>query len=221
MKMIWYGHSSFMLTSEQGTRVLIDPYGKFLGYRMPKPIETDAVIVTHNHKDHNQIQVASGSYVLINEPEPRTVRDVAVRGVRTFHDKHNGAKRGGNLCFVIEMDGIVVCHAGDLGHLLTEEQLASLGAIDVLIVPIGGRMTLNGTEAAQVVRQLNPAIAIPMHYGTKALGLLGRIVFEKSAPFIQALGRPLTADVRTLALSKRELPDKPQTLTFQYVQQYA
>ncbi|QHW29882.1 MBL fold metallo-hydrolase [Paenibacillus rhizovicinus] len=221
MKMIWYGHSSFLLTSENGTRVLIDPYGKFLGYRMPKAIEADLVVVTHNHKDHNQIKVASGNYKLIDQPEAQTIKDVSIRGVRTFHDKHNGAKRGGNICFLIEMDGVVVCHAGDLGHLLTEEQVAEIGHVDVLIVPVGGRMTLNGAEAAQVVRQLKPSVAIPMHYSTKALGLLGKVIFQNAEPFIQATGQPLTSDVQTFTWRKNEGAEQPRTLTFQYAQQYA
>jgi L-ascorbate metabolism protein UlaG (beta-lactamase superfamily) len=221
MRMIWYGHSSFLLTSENGTRVLFDPYRKFLGYRMPASIDTDLVVVTHDHRDHNQIQVASGNYELVNQPPALSLRDVTIRGVRTFHDKVNGAKRGGNICFVIEMDGVSVCHAGDLGHLLTDEQIAEIGKIDVLIVPVGGRMTLNGAEAAQVVRQLQPEIAVPMHYGTKALGLLGRIVFETNEPFVKAAGRPVTAGLRTLELGKDTVPGQPRVVTFQYVQEYA
>ncbi|SFI48874.1 L-ascorbate metabolism protein UlaG, beta-lactamase superfamily [Paenibacillus sp. UNC496MF] len=204
MDMQWFGQSCFLLTSAQSTRVLIDPFRRFLGYRMPV-VEADLVAVTHDHRDHNQVKAASGDFKLVNGPEPATVKDVSIRGVRTFHDKHQGAKRGSNLVFVIELDGLVVCHCGDLGHLLTQEQAAAIGRVDVLIVPVGGKMTLGGAEAAQTVAQLKPAVAIPMHYRTKATGIVGRLLFEPAAPFVEATGLPAASGVRTLTLDSASL----------------
>ncbi|NBD23127.1 MBL fold metallo-hydrolase [Paenibacillus glycinis] len=216
MNIIWYGQSCFLLTSEQGTRVLIDPYRRFLGYRMPV-VEADLVLVTHDHRDHNQISAASGNYRLVREPEPITLRDVSVRGVRTYHDKQQGAKRGPNLVFVIEMDGLVFCHCGDLGHPLSAEQAASIGRVDVLAAPVGGKMTLNGAEAALVVGQLQPSVAIPMHYRTKATGIIGRILFETADAFIQAVGSPVDKDVRTLVLNRDDLAAKPRVVQLDYL----
>ncbi|REE78696.1 L-ascorbate metabolism protein UlaG (beta-lactamase superfamily) [Paenibacillus taihuensis] len=215
MQIKWYGHSSFLLTSDAGTRILIDPYYKFLGYRMPVPIESDIVVVTHNHGDHNKINAASGDYLLVNEPKEYSRGDVSISGFKTFHDKVNGKKRGPNIVFRFQIDGLTICHCGDLGHLLTEEQIKEIGKVDVLIVPVGGRMTLDGPEAVQVMRQLQATVAIPMHYSTKALGLLGRIIFAKVDKFINAAGTR-TTDVRTLSLSKENLPGYAGIVTMQY-----
>ncbi|WP_336785878.1 MBL fold metallo-hydrolase [Paenibacillus sp. MMO-177] len=215
MQIKWYGHSSFLLTSDAGTRILIDPYFKFLGYRMPVPVESDIVVVTHNHGDHNKVKAASGDYLLVNEPKAYSRGDVSISGFKTFHDKVNGKKRGPNIIFRFRMDGLTICHCGDLGHLLTEEQVNAIGKVDVLIVPVGGRATLDGTEAAQVMRQLQATVAIPMHYSTKALGILGRIIFAKVNKFLEAAGTR-TTDVKTLNVSKESLDQYAGIVTMQY-----
>jgi L-ascorbate metabolism protein UlaG (beta-lactamase superfamily) len=215
MRIKWFGHSTFLLTSEAGTRVLIDPYYKFLGYRMPVPVESDIVVVTHDHADHNKIEAASGDYLLVNEPTEYKRADVSISGFKTFHDKVNGKKRGSNIIFRFQMDGLTICHCGDLGHLLTEEQVKEIGKVDVLIVPVGGRMTLDGAEAAQVMRQLQATVAIPMHYSTKALGILGRIVFAKADKFMMAVGQR-TTEVDTLDVTKESLSQYAGVVTMQY-----
>lgn len=215
MQIKWYGHSSFLLTSDAGTRILIDPYFKFLGYRMPVPVESDVVVVTHNHGDHNKVNAASGDYLLVNEPKEYSRGDVSINGFKTFHDKVNGKKRGPNIIFRFRIDGLTICHCGDLGHLLTEEQVNAIGKVDVLIVPVGGRTTLDGTEAVQVMRQLQATVAIPMHYSTKALGILGRIIFAKVNKFLEAAGTR-TTDVKTLNVSKESLDQYAGVVTMQY-----
>lgn len=215
MEIKWYGHSSFLLTSDAGTRILIDPYYKFLGYRMPVPIESDIVVVTHNHGDHNKVKAASGDYLLVNESQEYSCGDVRISGFKTFHDKVNGKKRGPNIIFRFQMDGLTICHCGDLGHLLTEEQVHAIGKVDVLIVPVGGRMTLDGPEAVQVMRQLQATVAIPMHYRTKALGIIGKIMFAKADQFLAAAGTQ-TTDVKTLNVSQEILGQYAGIVTMQY-----
>ncbi|WP_040952781.1 MBL fold metallo-hydrolase [Gorillibacterium massiliense] len=213
MQIKWFGQSSFLLTSQKGTRVLIDPYDRFLGYRMPT-MEVDAVAVTHEHRDHNQIRVALGHYSLVNQPKEYTVSDVQIKGVKTFHDKENGAKRGENIVFVIQMDGLTICHCGDLGHLLTEAQLAGIGKVDVLLVPAGGRMVLGGEDAARVVKQLQPAVTVPMHYRTRALGLAG-LLFEKVDTFLAAVGQK-TAKAKVLEVTPENVRNFEGVITLQY-----
>ncbi|GLX66414.1 MBL fold metallo-hydrolase [Paenibacillus glycanilyticus] len=215
MKIKWYGQSAFLLTTDEGSRILIDPYGKLLGYRMPKGIESDIVIVSHNHKDHNQIQVASGEYMLVNQAKSYTKKDVSITGIPTFHDKVGGKKRGPNIVFVIRTGDLTICHCGDLGHLLTEEQIRQIGPVDILIVPAGGKMVLNGTEAAEVRKQLNPVITIPMHYRTKALGLPGKLLFDKVDSFITAANQP-AKEVKELEVTKERLSDYAGIVTFRY-----
>lgn len=215
MQIQWFGHASFLLTSDAGTRVLIDPYDKFVGYRMPVPIEADVVTVSHGHGDHNAVRAASGDYLLANEPKEYSRGDVAIRGFSTFHDKAGGKKRGPNIVFRFRMDGLTVCHCGDLGHVLSEEQAAAIGKVDVLMVPVGGRMAIGAADAVQVMHQLQATVTIPMHYATKALGILGRLVFEKADKFIEAAGAR-TTDVKTLSLSQDNIDQYAGVVTMQY-----
>lgn len=215
MNIKWFGQSAFLFTTQQGTVILIDPFGKrFLGYRMPQ-LRADIVVVTHNHRDHNQIQVAQGNYELVNQPEEYNIQEVEIKGIPTFHDNVGGAKRGNNIVYVFNVDDLRICHAGDLGHLLTEEQVNQIGKVDILMVPVGGRATLDGIGAAEVMRQLQPSIAIPMHYSTKALGLLGRLLFDTKDPFVKATGSTERV-LKELNISKENLKDYEGVVTLHY-----
>ncbi|KKI91899.1 beta-lactamase [Bacillus sp. SA1-12] len=213
MKIKWFGHSAFLLTSEAGTRVLIDPFYRFIHYRMPI-VETEIVAITHNHFDHNKIQAAAGDYLLVNEPKEYIRDDVRIRGIKTFHDKVNGEKRGPNILYRFQMDDLTICHCGDLGHVLSEEQLNEIGKLDILIIPVGGTFTLNAREAAQVVHQFEPRITIPMHYRTKALSVVG-FMFSKVDTFLQISGQRIT-EVITLEISKENVSDYAGVVTMQY-----
>ena len=215
MQIKWFGQSSFLLTSEAGVRILIDPFDRMIRYKMPKPIETEIVAVTHDHGDHNKIQVATGDYLLVNEPKEYHRDGVAIKGFKTYHDKVNGKKRGENIVYRFNVDGLTICHCGDLGHLLTKEQVKDIGNVDILMIPVGGRMTLNGEDGAKVVQQLKPAVTIPMHYRTKALSLLGMILFDKVDKFIEATGER-TTEVRILDINTVSLSHYSGVVTMQY-----
>jgi len=171
----WKGHSCFVFTSSEGVRVLTDPFSEGVGYALPE-VEVDVVTVTHEHYDHNNVGVAKGDPTILRGLAGNKVAkiDQEIKGVRfrtvpSFHDDAQGKKRGLNAIFVIEMDGIKIAHLGDLGHILTKDQVKSLGTIDILLIPVGGRVTIDGAQAQKVMAQLNPKIAIPMHYGTPDL----------------------------------------------------
>ncbi|OPA73386.1 MBL fold metallo-hydrolase [Paenibacillus selenitireducens] len=214
MKIKWFGQSCFLLTSSSGTRLLIDPYNRLLGYRMPL-IETDILAITHDHRDHNQIQAATGYDLLVNKPYVYTHNQVTIRGIPTYHDKVNGAKRGNNTVYVIQMDDLTICHCGDLGHLLSSDQVREIGHVDILMVPVGGTRTLDGREAAETIHQLQPAITIPMHYRTKALGLAGCFLFDKVDTFLQASGMNVS-EVHELHVTKEQLPTTAHVVVLHY-----
>jgi L-ascorbate metabolism protein UlaG (beta-lactamase superfamily) len=155
-----------------------------LGYKLPE-IEANIVSTSHNHSDHNNISAVKGNFTHFNELGTFAVNGIAIKGVATFHDKALGTKRGKNTVYNFSIDGINVGHCGDLGHVLTDTQINEIGTVDILLLPVGGRATINALDAVQVMKQLNPAIVIPMHYRTKALGLLG-FLFEKVDKFIAA-----------------------------------
>lgn len=186
MKIKWYGQSCFLIISENGTKIFTDPYKNMLGYKLPE-IKADIVSTSHNHGDHNNISAVKGSFTHINEPGVFTKNGIAIKGVETFHDKTSGSKRGKNVVYNFNIDEINICHLGDLGHILNSKQIEEIGKTDILLLPVGGGPTINALDAVQVIRQLNPTIIIPMHYRTKALGLLGYI-FETVDKFISVSG---------------------------------
>jgi L-ascorbate metabolism protein UlaG (beta-lactamase superfamily) len=192
MQLRWFGQSCFLLTSQAGTRVLMDPFGKGLGYPVPQ-VQADIVTTSHDHFDHNNVAAVKGNFYHIDTRGTYTHKDIGISGTLTCHDKVQGAMRGSNIVFNFSVDGLNVCHCGDLGHLLTPEQVIAIGKVDVLLLPVGGNFTINAAEALEVRNQLKPAITIPMHYRTRALGLMA-LMFAPVDKFLSVAG----ASVREL-----------------------
>lgn len=179
-KLRWYGQSFFVLETSAGTRVAFDPHA-IDNYGRPV-VAADLVCVSHQHNDHTQYEAVENharvkklegvkgtgfrtEWVRVDEK----FRDVSVRSVGLFHDREGGMKNGKNAVFVVEADGLKIVHLGDLGHELSGEQVRRIGPVDVLMIPVGGVYTLNGTEAKAVVAKLKPRLCVvPMHYGTDA-----------------------------------------------------
>ena len=166
MKIQYAGHSSFLLTFEDGTRVVTDPFGD-VGIPMPD-LSADAVTVSHAHYDHNNVSGVHAPIVLSREGE-FTVGGVHISAVGCFHDEVHGAKRGRSLAFRFEAEGISVLHCGDLGEPCSAETVQRLGRADVLLIPVGGNYTIDALEAKRYVDALQPAVAIPMHYKVRGL----------------------------------------------------
>ena len=150
-------------------------------------IEADIVSTSHDHSDHNNVGAVKGDFVHIKDPGVFSQEDIGVKGVQTFHDNVSGRKRGKNTVYNFRIDGLNICHCGDLGHLLSLEQINEIGKVDILLLPVGGGPTIGALDAVQVMKQLNPSVAIPMHYRTKAMGILG-FIFGKVDTFVAASG---------------------------------
>ncbi|HUL61688.1 MAG TPA: MBL fold metallo-hydrolase [Methanocella sp.] len=183
MKIKWLGHSCFLLKSDEGTRVVTDPFNAMVGYRLPD-VEADVVTTSHDHGDHNNVKAVKGPYTHLSAPGHYSVGDIDIRGIPSYHDDSGGSKRGKNVIFCFEIDGISVCHLGDLGHPLTPQQVAAIGPVDVLLVPVGGRFTIDGRGAAAVAGQLKPRISVPMHYRTRLL----QFYLDGPEKFLEAVG---------------------------------
>jgi len=163
MKIRYLGHSCFYLISDSNIRLITDPYSP-MGIKIPDNIEADIVISSHDHYDHNYFKGIKGHYEIIKDVKPIDIKGIKIRGLEVFHDNENGRKRGKNIIFIIDMDGIKICHMGDLGHKLGKSQLDYIGEIDVLLIPVGGFFTIGPEDAADIVREISPKIAIPMHF---------------------------------------------------------
>ena len=161
MEITWYGRACFRLKGKEATAIT-DPCPPATGFVAGKH-DVDLLTVSHAHPDHSYTRSITAGLTL-TRPGEYEFHDLLVTGVRTYHDGARGAERGENMIFAVEVDGVHVCHLGDLGHLLTEEQVAELGPIDVLLVPVGGTTTVTPAEATEVVSQLSPKLVIPMHF---------------------------------------------------------
>ncbi len=161
MKITWYGHSCFLVETGSGSAVL-DPYapGSVPGLKLPA-LEADLVLCSHEHSDHNYRQgvALSGKAAALR-----------VEKIKSFHDKMHGVLRGPNTIHVLEAEGLRLAHLGDLGHMLSEEQLAALGRVDILLIPVGGHFTIGPDTAAELAEKLQPAITVPMHYRGEGFG---------------------------------------------------
>ncbi len=171
MKIKFLGHASFLITSDSGTRIVTDPYvvGGPLTY---KPISetADIVTVSHGHGDHSNAGAVKGSPVVIKAPGKTEAKGIPFSGLATFHDQSQGKERGANIVFCFTVDGVKVCHVGDLGHQLSVEQAAEVGTPDLLLLVIGGNYAIGPAEATKVAQQLKPKVIIPMHYRNEACG---------------------------------------------------
>jgi len=207
----WLGHSMFQIVSSKGTRILTDPHGRG---DLPAPSGLQDIVTTsHQHGPHNSIWMAKGSPVVLEGLTPSgdnwnnvhtSIKDVSVYTVPAYHDKSQGLQRGKNAIFVFRVDDVCIAHLGDLGHELTPAQLKMLGKIDILLVPIaGGFFTVTAAEAKEVTKQVNPRIAVPMHYDWD--GAL--------ADYVNGLrARKLNGAV--LKISKQELPQPFDVVVF-------
>ncbi len=201
-KITWLGHACFLIVASDGARVLTDPFDGSVGYDVPA-VEADIVTVSHGHFDHNNIEVVRGDPKVVDTPGDRSFGSVRIRGIQTYHDTKSGALRGPNVVFIIETDGMTICHAGDLGHNLSDETVESIGRVDVLLLPVGGTYTLDAKAALEVVHKLDPRIVIPMHYKTPDLKLSG---IEGPERFLAGISRVERAPGSSYTVQAASLP---------------
>ena len=219
--LVWYGHSMFLLQSPGGVEILIDPHSG-IGYPKPALPKVDLVVISHDHFDHNKADVAgSGVRVLKGFQDgdwaniDETVDDVHIRTIPTFHDDRQGGQRGKNSMLLFEVAGLRLLFAGDLGHVLTDEQVAAVGSVDVLLLPVGGQFTIGPAEATQVVEQLKPRLAVPMHYKTDVVGYSGSDKLQGVEPFLE--GKTVERlDTNFAVIEKARLPEPTTILLMGY-----
>jgi len=216
MKITWLGHASFLVESKDGTRVVMDPFeaGSYDGAVGYRAIDThaDVVTVSHEHADHNAVDTVSGSPEVVRDTEERTVKGIPIRGMTTFHDESKGQDRGRSNIYVMEIDGLKVGHLGDLGHVLSEEEVKELGGVDVLLAPVGGYYTIGPEEAKKTAEALGARVIIPMHYKTEALGFPIQPVddFLKLMESVERVGST------TVEIERDQLGDSARVVVLDY-----
>lgn len=207
MEITYLGHASFRIKGKTAT-VVTDPYDEKLG-KFPKDVTADIVTVSHQHGDHNAVKSVQGLAFSVQGPGEYEVKGVSIIGVHTWHDEKNGVERGANTVYVIEIDGMRVAHMGDLGHKLSQEQLDDIGPIDVVMVPVGGKYTIDAKGASEVVKQLDPWVVVPMHY--KQLNSELADVGE----FLKEMGKPDVQPMPKFVISADRLPTELQVVVLE------
>ena len=212
MEITWYGQSCFRIR-ERGCTVLTDPYSPDIGLRVPRLTAT-IITVSHQHEDHNNTKAVRGSAYVIHGPGEYEVGGVFVIGVPTFHDTKGGQERGKNTAYVIEMGDFRLCHLGDLGHVPSQEQIEQFSDMDVLFVPVGGRSTLTGARAAEVVTLLEPKLVIPMHYKVPQISAN----LDTAKRFLREMAVDAPEKAESLKIDKRSLGENTQVVLLELKQ---
>jgi L-ascorbate metabolism protein UlaG (beta-lactamase superfamily) len=200
MKIKYLGHSSFQIKSQ--SVLVLDPYDPKIG-ELPQGLSADVVTVSHDHFDHNYVDGVSGNPQVINDPGEFSVKGFEIKGIKSFHDNEGGKKRGENTIFRISAEGLTLCHMGDLGLLLTAEQLEEIGRVDILMIPVGGYYTIDASEAVQVVNQIKPRVVIPMHF--KPEGSTLQLPIEGVEKFNELLGWETIENIDELEINTSNL----------------
>lgn len=214
-----------MLTASTGLKALLDPTGSGTGYKIPTQDGIDLVTASHEHSDHNAVNLASGSPQVLKglagsdwAKIDQTVKGVKIHTVGTYHDDSNGSARGKNAIFVFDIGGLRVAHFGDLGHKLSPEQVTALGKVDVALIPVGGYYTIDAKTAAEVIVQVNPRVVVPMHYKTPDLAASLSGVLKPVDDFLKGMeGKAVVQETgQTTTISAAKLPEKLTILVMKY-----
>lgn len=210
MDINYLGHSSFRVKGKTATFVT-DPFNPDkVGLKFPR-VSADIVSVSHEHEDHNFLEKISGVKRIVSGPGEYEIQGISIVGILSFHDEKKGQLRGKNTIFVFEVDGLRIGHLGDLGHRLDEKTLERMGSIDILMIPCGGEYTIGSSIAAEVARNIEANIVIPMHYKLTGhdLKIFGKL--EKVESFLRELGLPVEK-VDKLTIRKENLGEEQKVV---------
>lgn len=206
----WFGHNCFRIRAREAM-ILTDPVGRSTGYSLAKNAPADVITLSHEGDGAVTMDGLRTEATILRGPGEYEIHDVFVTGIRTFRDASGGAERGHNTVYLIEVEGMVVCHLGDLGHVLSEEQAQTMSSADILLIPVGGGGALEPSVAAEVVAQIDPKLVIPMQYATAQ----GDRKLGGVEPFCKELGVEVPTPEEKLTIRQSELGETIRVVTLQ------
>jgi len=192
-----------------GKTIVMDPYNAKIGLTLPKNLSADIVTISHQHVDHNDPSAISGVKQVLEKPGDYVVEGIDITGVQAYHDDSHGSMRGPVTVFIIESEGIRVCHLGDIGQILTGDQISEIGRVDVLMIPVGGVVTLGPMEARETIGFVKPKIILPMHF--QAGERKSRFVLKGVEEFLGVMNIPEESK-EELVITKQELDKSLQKI---------
>jgi len=203
MEIIWYGQSCFHL-KQRGCSIVTDPYDPESGFQIPR-VTVAIVTVSHNHKECDYATGFRGSPYIIRRPGEYEIAGSFVFGISTSHGLKEEMEPDKNTAYIIETEGMTICHLGNLSRVPTQEQIEQLDNIDILLIPVGGGTTIDGAKAAEVVSLLEPRVTIPMHYKTTGAGTN----LEGVSRFLSEMGIKAPGKIESYDISKGKLARQP------------
>ncbi len=209
MDINWYGQSCFKLKGKNAS-VVIDPYEPEKVGMKKLRVSGDILAISHQHEDHNNKEAVEGEPFVIEGPGEYEVKGVTVHGIQTFHDAKDGKERGTNIVYTVELDGVTVCHLGDLGHELNTAQLEAIGDVDILLIPVGGVYTIDAAAAVKVIAQIEPHVVIPMHYKISDALPLGTL-----DEFLKVYGKGKVDPLPKYSISKDKVPEGEEVVVLE------
>lgn len=208
MKLTWLGHACFEIAAAQAV-VITDPYDASVGYPIAMR-RADIVTVSHEHYDHNDTSWVDAGAVC-REPGQYERGGVQIHAIPSYHDRSGGQKRGENVIFKLTLDGLRVCHLGDLGHRIDEALTRTIGLVDVLLIPIGGVYTIDAEEALDICRKIEPRLVVAMHFRTPAT----KISIADERQFLRISGGEKLSDC-SIAFDRHSLTGPTRFIALDY-----
>lgn len=205
VEITWLGHACFRFRSRDAT-IVTDPFSSEGWGYPPLATTADLVTVSHDHPHHAHVDAVAGNPRVIHGPGEYELRGVMLAGVRTRCKAADGQIPQANTVFVLKLEDLTVCHLGDLGQALTAEHLDVMQNCDVLCVPVGGHCTIDATQAAAVIAQIEPRIIIPMHFATP--GSEG-VPLESADRFCREMAATSASPQARLNVTAASLPSEP------------
>jgi L-ascorbate metabolism protein UlaG (beta-lactamase superfamily) len=200
MEIKYLSHSAFLIKTKDA-KLIMDPFDpKFVGMRFSRQ-EADIVTISHAHKDHSHTELIEGEPLIITWPGQFEKKGIRIWGISSYHDKVQGKEKGENVMYKVESEGVSLLHCGDLGTVLTDDQLDEIGDVDILMVPVGGKYSLTADEAILLIKKIEPSVVIPMHYNTPGSSIEGLAPLDE---FLKKMGTQQTEPLEKLVVKKEE-----------------
>lgn len=209
VRLTFVGHATFLIESPKLVRVATD----YNDYVKPTVIP-DIVTMNRAHSTHYTLAPDPGIRFVLHgwreDGKPAahdlSYQDVHVRSVATnIRDWSGGTERHGNSIFIIEAGSLCIAHLGHLHHTLTEQQLAEIGRVDVVLVPVDGSYTLDLDGMVEVLQSLKAPLMIPMHF-------FGRATLDRFLDRVRSIYDVETTETPSIVVSRATLPAKPKFL---------